>query len=83
MDGVDDRLEEHKAFRRQADTSPNDNAVVVCGGQLTFHRLHRHFIRTNEAQVTLPAPVCTCFNASVMLARIFSAFMPGGKAGSE
>src|SRR5262249_37256744 len=57
MDGVDNRLEEHKAFRRQADTSANDNAVVVCGGQLTFHRLHGHFIRTDEAQVTLPAPV--------------------------
>src|SRR5262249_1697996 len=57
MDGVDNRLEEHKAFRRQANTSANDNAVVVCGSQLTFHRLHRRFIRTDEAQVTLPAPV--------------------------
>src|SRR5262249_37099506 len=32
----------------------NDNAVVVCGDQLAFHRLHRHFIRTDEAHVTLP-----------------------------
>ena len=58
MDGVDDRLEEHKAFRGQADTSANYNAVIVCGGQLTFHRLHRHFIRTDEVQVTPPGPVC-------------------------
>jgi len=58
MDGVDNRLERHEVSGRQADTSANDNAVVVCRGQLTFHRLHRHFIWTDEAQVTLPAAVC-------------------------
>jgi len=69
MDGVDNRLEEHKAFRRQAATSANDNAVIVCEGQLTFHRLHHHFIRTDEVRVTPPAQACHLLHLLHLLQR--------------
>ena len=57
MDRVDDRLEQRKALRRQADTSADYNTGIVCGSQVTLHRLHSRFIRTDEAEIALPSPI--------------------------
>jgi hypothetical protein len=38
VDRVDDRLEQHKALGRQADTSADYDAVAARGIQMTFHR---------------------------------------------
>lgn len=57
MDRVDDRLEKRKALRRQTDTSADYNTGIVCGSQVTLHRLPSRFIRTDEAEIALPSPV--------------------------
>ena len=58
MDRVDDRLKQRKARSRQPDTSADYNAGIVCGSQVTLHRLPSRFIRTDEAEIALPSPVC-------------------------
>ena len=45
VDRVDNRLEQHKALGRQADTSADYDAVEARGSQMTFHRLAGRFIR--------------------------------------
>jgi hypothetical protein len=57
MNRVDDRLEQRKALRRQADTSADYNTGIVCGSQVTLHSLRSRFIRTDEAEIALPSPI--------------------------
>ena len=58
MDCVDNRFEYLKVLRRQADTSADHNTGIVCGSQVTLHRLPSGFIRADEAQIALPSSVC-------------------------
>ena len=58
MDRVKNRLKYCKALRRQADTRADYNASIVCGSQVTLHRLASRSIRTNVADIALPSSVC-------------------------
>jgi hypothetical protein len=58
MYGVHDYLEQRKALGWQADTSPDYNTGIVCRGQVTFYRLPSSFIGADEAEISLPSPVC-------------------------
>jgi hypothetical protein len=57
MDRINNRLKIRKALKRQADTSADYNTGIVCGSQVTFHRLPSRSIRTNPADIALPSSV--------------------------
>jgi hypothetical protein len=58
MDRVNNGLKVCEALRGQADASADYNTVIVCGSQVTFHRLFSRPIRTNVTDVALPSSVC-------------------------
>jgi hypothetical protein len=58
MHRVHDRLEQRKTLRWQADTSPDHDTGIMYRSQVTFYRLASPFIRTDEAQIGLPSPIC-------------------------
>ncbi len=61
MDRVNDRLKVCEALRKQADTSADYNAVVVCRSQVALHRLPGCSIRADVADIALPSSVCHLF----------------------
>ena len=83
MDCVDNRLEYHKALRRQADTSADHNTGIVCGNQVTLHRLPSGFIRADEARSPSHPLSVICFSVRAIPVLIFWALIPGGKAELE
>ena len=58
MDRINNRLKICKSLRRQADTRADYNTGIVCGSQVTFHRLLSRPIRTNITDIALPSSVC-------------------------
>ena len=57
MNCVDDNLEQCEALWRQANTSPDHNAIIAAGRQTTFHSRASRLIGMDEANVSFPSAV--------------------------
>ena len=80
---VYDCLEQYEALRRQADAATDYYTGIICGSQVTLNGLQGRFIRTDQTKIALPSRSVISFSATAIPARIFSTFIPGGKAGLE
>ena len=83
MDDVDQGLEQDKPARRQANARADHHAVVTALGQTALHGGHGGLVGIDKAVLRLQPRPAMSASATLTPAWIFSALMPGGRAGSE
>ena len=84
MNGIDHCFKQNQPIGWETDTRANHYTVVDFTGQTAFYGRDGGLVGFDEADLGIPAPACKIStSASLTPARIFSAVIPAGSAGSE